>query len=171
LLFPPPHPDYVEGVDMLVETATGIRKSANITRMQPRDVSTMKPGWTPGFNWRLYFRYKNVELYKIMVSGSTRIEGALALEPREDHVWVHLIEKAPFNRGVTEQYQYVAHHLFAFAAYRSFQMGLDGFVAFEAKTGLIEHYRRTYGAIQIGNGLRMFIPDLAAKQLIDVYLR
>jgi hypothetical protein len=155
--------------DMLIETASGERVPATITRMQSRDINTMRPGWTPGFNWRQYFRYANVEVYKIMLLGSNRIEGAIALEPREDHVWVHLIEKAPCNRGALEQYQFVAHHLFAFAAHRSFETA-DGFVSFDAKTGLVDHYRHRYGAVQIGNGKRMFIPDVAGRQLIDVYL-
>jgi hypothetical protein len=132
---------------MLLETASGEYVPVTITLMQPRDINTMRPGWTPGFNWRLYFKYANVEVYKIMLLGSDRIEGAIALEPMQDHVWVHLIEKSPLNRGALEQYQFVAHHLFAFAAYRSFEMA-DGFVSFDAKTGLVEHYMKRYGAVR-----------------------
>lgn len=105
-----------------------------------------------------------------MILDSECIEGAIALEPRVDHVWIHLIEKAPHNRGNAEKYIYVAHHLFAFAAYRSFELA-DGFVAFDAKTNLIGHYRKNYGAVSVGsNSVRMIIPDIAGKQLIDVYL-
>jgi hypothetical protein len=107
---------YTRGNEMLLETASGEYVPVTITLMQPRDINTMRPGWTPGFNWRLYFKYANVEVYKIMLLGSDRIEGAIALEPMQDHVWVHLIEKSPLNRGALEQYQFVAHHLFAFAA-------------------------------------------------------
>jgi hypothetical protein len=57
----------------------------------------------------------------------------------------------------------------AFAAYRSFEMA-DGFVSFDAKTGLVDHYMKRYGAVQIGNGQRMFIPGVAGRHLIDVYL-
>lgn len=154
---------------MLIENATGRRVPVNITRMQLRDVQQMRPGWTPGFNWRLYFKYRNVEVYKIMVAGSDRIEGAIALEYQGDHIWVHLIEKSPLNRGVNEKYKYVAHHLFAFASKRSQELGADGFIAFDAKTELIEHYQREYGAIPVGM-TRMFIPDVAGQRLIDVYL-
>lgn len=68
-------------------------------------------------------------------------------------------------------YSYVIHHLFAFAAQRSFETA-DGFVAFDAKTGLIDHYRNNYGAVSVGShSIRMFIPDVAGKQLIDVYYK
>lgn len=70
--------------------------------------------------------------------GSNQIEGAIALEPREDHVWIHLIEKAPHNRAAAELYTFVANHLFAFASQRSFETA-DGFVAFDAKSGLINN--------------------------------
>ncbi|SDD02732.1 hypothetical protein SAMN02799630_02049 [Paenibacillus sp. UNCCL117] len=154
---------------MLIENATGRQVPVTVTRMQLRDIQEMRPGWTPGFNWRLYFKYPAVEVYKIMVTGSNRIEGALALEYQGDHVWIHLIEKSPFNRGAAEQYKYVAHHLFAFAAKRSQELGAEGFIAFDAKTGLMEHYQQEYGAIAVGR-TRMFIPDVAGQRLIDVYL-
>ncbi|CAH1195797.1 hypothetical protein PAECIP111893_00759 [Paenibacillus plantiphilus] len=154
---------------MLTDNRTGQRVSVIIAPMQISDVRYMRPGWTPGFNWRQYFRMKNVEVYKICVAGSTRLEGAIALEHRGDHVWIHLIEKAPYNRGLLEQYKHVAHHLFAFATQRHLDHNGDGFVAFEIKTGLANHYIREYGAVPM-SGSRMFIPDVAGLRLIEVYL-
>jgi len=153
---------------VLLENATGNKVPITIISMQPRDLIQIRSGWTPGFNWNLYLRNEKIEVYKIMVLGSERIEGAIALEPRGDHVWVHLIEKAPHNRGEVEKYNFVAHHLFAFASKRSFELA-DGFVAFDAKTNLIDHYRKNYGAEPVGSR-RMIIPDIAGKHLINVYL-
>lgn len=45
----------------------------------------------------------------------------------------------------------------------------DGFVAFMAKTNLIQHYTEMLGAKLI-SGQRMYIDDIAAKKLIDRYL-
>ncbi|AZN38352.1 hypothetical protein [Paenibacillus albus] len=129
----------------------------------------MRPTWTSGFNWKSYFRFPDVEVYKLCIVGSNRIEGAIALENRGDHMWVHLIEKNPMNRPPHDQYKYVAHHLFAFACQRHMELGGNGFVAFEAKTELISHYVKEYGAVQIGVS-RMFIPDIVGRDLIGLYL-
>ncbi|KQN98990.1 hypothetical protein [Paenibacillus sp. Leaf72] len=154
---------------MLFENETGYRIPIYITKMNIDDVKGMRPNWTPGFNWRLYFQMGNVEVYKICVVGSDQIEGAIALENRGDHEWIHLIEKAPHNRGVREKYKYVAHHLFAYAAQRHIEQGGDGFVAYEAKSGLIHHYVNEYGAVSMGSS-RMFIPNVAGHNLIRLYL-
>jgi hypothetical protein len=58
--------------------------------------------------------------------------------------------------------------LFAFACKCSFELGFDGFVAFTAKTVLIEHYTKTLGAVSIG-GQRMAIEEKQAGKLIKRY--
>lgn len=50
-----------------------------------------------------------------------------------------------------------------------FIKGYDGFVAFEAKTGLIAHYRKTLGAVQLGRSARMIIAAEAALKLYQKY--
>lgn len=46
----------------------------------PDDVKHTKKqiGWSRNFNWSIYFKYPSVELYKLLVIGSDRIEGALS---------------------------------------------------------------------------------------------
>jgi len=55
---------------------------------------------------------------------------------------MNLLESAPFNIGENKLYEGVAGNLVAYACKVSFQHGFDGYVAFTAKTNLIEHYKR-----------------------------
>jgi hypothetical protein len=47
-------------------------------------------------------------------------------------------------------------------------LGYDGFISFESKSVLIDHYRRTLGA-QVLFGNIMAIDTHAAKKLVDHY--
>lgn len=83
---------------------------------------------------------------------------------------MHLLENAPFNIGKNKLYEGVPGNLVAHACKVSFQQGHNGFVAFTAKTRLIEHYEKTLGAYTIG-GHRMIIATDAAKILVDKYFK
>jgi hypothetical protein len=87
---------------------------------------------------------------------------------REDHVLLHLIENAPFNKGKAKVYAGVPGNLVAYACKLSFQRGCDGYVFFIAKTKLIDHYISILHAEHIG-GHRMVINTLAALKLISKY--
>jgi hypothetical protein len=89
---------------------------------------------------------------------------------KEDHVYLHLIENAPFNRGKNKVYAGVAGNLIAFACKLSFQRGCEGFISFLAKTNLIEHYQQTLQAVHVGGHL-MVINTKTALKLIDKYFR
>ena len=67
-------------------------------------------------------------------------------------------------------YEGVAGNLMAFACRLSFQRGFEGFVAFHAKTQLIEHYSATLKAKHFGN-LLMVIDSLAAVELVEKYFK
>ena len=62
----------------------------------------------------------------------------------------------------------IARHLVAFACKMSFGMGFEGFVAFTAKTKLIEHYQKALGA-HLMFGQRMCVATEAAKDLVNLY--
>ncbi len=83
---------------------------------------------------------------------------------------MNLVESAPFNIGKKKLYEGVSGNLIAFACQLSFQRGYDGFVAFTAKTRLIQHYESTLGAYHFG-GHRMIIPTHSAQILIDKYFK
>ena len=93
---------------------------------------------------------------------------SVSLEP--DHVYMHLLENAPFNIGSNKLYEGVAGNLVAHACKVSFQQGFNGFIAFTSKTNLIEHYQQTLGAYTLG-GQRMIIPTDAAQTLVDKYFK
>jgi len=98
------------------------------------------------------------------------IQGMLSLTLEHDHVYMHLLENAPFNIGQNKLYEGVAGNLVAHACKVSFQRGFDGFVGFTAKTKLIEHYEKTLGAYAL-SGHKMIIPTQSAQVLIDKYFK
>jgi hypothetical protein len=66
--------------------------------------------------------------------------------------------------------KYVAGNLVAYACKISFQRGFDGYVAFTAKTKLIDHYEKTLGAYHFKNQ-RMIIETQPAKILVEKYFK
>lgn len=126
-----------------------------------------KNGWK--FNWKLEFNDHKKEVYKlILLQAPDAIHGLLSLTVETDHVYMNLLESAPFNIGQTKEYQGVAGNLVAFACKRSFECGFDGNVVFTAKTKLINHYMQTLGACIIF-GQRMAILEREARFLINKY--
>ena len=92
----------------------------------------------------------------------------MSIEVKFDHVYIHLIESAPFNKGKNKVYSGVPGNLVAFACKVSFQRGHEGNVAFISKTSLIEHYIESLGAVHAG-GRIMIIDTDAAKILMNRY--
>lgn len=126
-------------------------------------------GWDSGFDWRIYF-HRKVEVYKMVISNTADIQGVIALEDADDHVFVHAVESAPRNRKNKVFYP-VGAVLFAFACRISLLKGYDGYVALQAKTQLIPYYTKLLGARRIGTSTKMYIPEVAARQLVEVYLQ
>ena len=98
------------------------------------------------------------------------VQGLLSVERKSDHVFMHLVEVAGSNRGANRVYQGVLGNLVAFACKLSFESKFEGFVAFDAKTKLINHYKQVLGATQIGN-LRMVIETEPASTLVLTYCK
>ena len=96
------------------------------------------------------------------------IQGLISLEIKSDHVYMHLVESAPFNKGKSKVYAGVPGNLVAFACKLAFQRGHEGNVSFFSKTQLIQHYIDTLGAIHFG-GRVMIIDTNAALKLINKY--
>ncbi|MBC8320174.1 MAG: hypothetical protein H8E34_05570 [Bacteroidetes bacterium] len=132
-------------------------------------VITKKKGWN--FNWRSEFNNEKTEQYKLTIVNNTSIiQGLLSITIENDHVFMDLLESAPFNIGQNKLYEGVAGNLVAYACKVSFQKGFDGFVAFTAKTRLIKHYEKTLGAFHFKNQ-RMIIDSRAAKRLVEKYFK
>lgn len=132
-------------------------------------IATKKNGWV--FNWVEEYKRPERDVYKLtIVNNQNIIQGLISLEVKSDHIYMHLLESAPFNKGKEKVYSGVPGNLVAFACKLSFQRGHEGNVAFISKTQLIDHYIETLGAIHFGGRL-MIIETSAALKLINKYFQ
>lgn len=123
------------------------------------------------FNWLYEYKQSERDVYKLTIVGNpTIIQGLMSIEVKPDHVYMHIVENAPFNKGKEKMYAGVPGNLVAFACRLSFQLGHAGNVSFVSKSQLIEHYENTLGAIHFG-GRVMVIETKAAIKLIDRYFK
>jgi hypothetical protein len=130
---------------------------------------TKKNGWN--FDWKLELKDNKREVFKLtIVNNINVIQGLISLSYEVDHVFMHLLENAPFNIGKNKMYEGVMGNLVAYACKLSFQRGYDGFVSFTAKTKLITHYEETLGAFHLGNS-RMILGNKPAQFLVDKYFK
>jgi len=169
----PIHLDFI--VDKLTNSIQNIISgdsfATEVLRLTMADLKqvTKKNGWN--FDWKIELADNKKEVFKLTITNNPHIiQGLLSITLEPDHVYMHLLESAPFNIGHNKLYEGVAGNLVAHACKVSFQQGFDGFVGFTAKTKLIEHYERTLGAYTLG-GHRMIIPTKSAQILIDKYFK
>lgn len=128
---------------------------------------TKKNGWL--FDWRSESREPARDIFKLTIVGNpTIIQGLISLEVKIDHVYMHLVESASFNKGKAKMYSGVPGNLVAFACKLSFQRGHEGNVSFLSKSQLVDHYVKTLGAFHFG-GRIMIIETQSALKLIDRY--
>ena len=151
-------------------TSTGEVFDTEIVRLSSKDISHIKKAdWQ--FDWAREIKDKTKEVYKLTtVNNPTIIQGLLSIEDKEDHIFMHLIEYAKFNKHKDKVYIGVPGNLVAYACKVSVDKGYQGFLAFDAKTALIKHYQETLYATHF-RGLRMFIETNAALRLISQYFK
>ncbi len=165
------------GLDFIIDkltnsienVVTGDSFATEISVLTKSDIKLISKtnGWV--FNWRDELKEPSRDVYKLtIVNNSSIIQGLICLEVKPDHVYLHLIESAPFNRGKKKMYNGVCGNLVAFACKFSFQRGHEGNVSFLSKTVLIDHYEKTLGAFHFG-GRVMVIETQTALKLIDKY--
>lgn len=150
---------------------TGDSFRTDVSLVDKVDLKTIskKNGWL--FNWKNEYKQPDRDVYKLTISGNPNvIQGLVSITEREDHVYLHLIESAPFNLGRNKVYLGVPGNLVAFVCRISFHRGFEGYVSFTSKTQLIEHYEKTLGAINVGGHLMVINTD-AALRLIDKYFK
>lgn len=155
----------------ILNTISGDSFPTEISILTKSDLKniTKKNGWN--FNWKAEFKNEKSEQYKLtIVNNPTVIQGLLSITIENDHIFMNLLESAPFNIGQNKLYEGVAGNLVAYACKVSFQKGYDGFVAFTAKTQLIKHYEKTLGAFHFKNQ-RMIIDTRASKRLVEKYFK
>jgi hypothetical protein len=121
------------------------------------------------FDWKFELKQPQRDVYKLtIVNNQQIIQGLISLEVKSDHIYMHLVESAPFNKGKSKIYMGVPGNLVAFACKLSFQRGYEGNVSFVSKSQLIQHYIHTLGAMHVG-GRIMIIDTIASLKLIDKY--
>ncbi|MEI6048979.1 MAG: hypothetical protein WCS03_08785 [Bacteroidota bacterium] len=148
---------------------TGDSFATDITIISIADLKavTKKNGWQ--FDWKLELKQPEKDVYKLtIVNNQSVIQGLISLEIKSDHVYMHLVESAPFNKSKTKVYTGVPGNLVAFACKLAFQRGHEGNVSFFSKTQLVQHYIDTLGATHFG-GRVMIIDTNAALKLINKY--
>lgn len=154
----------------IIERITGKKVSAEVVLVTEEEIKTVhkKDGWA--FNWKIEYKQDSHQVFKLIISGNNAIQGLLSLEPIKDQRFVemHLIESAPRNKGKLRQFHGIASNLVAFACKMSLEMGFDGYVAFTAKTKLVDHYIASLGASVLFKNRMVIFPD-PSKKLVNLY--
>jgi hypothetical protein len=169
---------YDKGLDFIIDKLTNSIENAltgevfdtEVARLSIVDAKQIKKSnWQ--FNWHKELKDNTKEVYKLTtVNNPTIIQGLLSIQDKQDHIFMHLIESAKFNKGKGKAYFGVPGNLIAYACKISFDKGHEGFLAFDAKSALIKHYEETLHATHF-RGLRMFIETNAALRLISKYFK
>lgn len=140
-----------------------------LTTIAPAVASEIvKSDWV--FNWKAETKLQYRQVYKLVtIENPTIIHGLLSIEDKKDHIYMHLLESAKFNKGRKKVYAGVAGNLVAYACKLAFESKYDGIVSFVSKTKLIKHYQETLGAQRFANGNQMFIDTPQSYQLVKQY--
>ena len=157
--------------DSILNTISGDSFRTEISLLTKSDLKsiTKSRGWL--FDWKYEFNQPDREVFKLtIIDNPDIVQGLISFTVRTDHVYMFLLESAPFNLGKGKLYEGVAGNLVAYACKVSFQRGGEGFVSFESKTKLIDHYVKTLGAYHFGGHL-MVIDTIAAKKIVDKYFK
>jgi len=152
------------------QVRTGKVFVTRLVQLYPSDAALLSSQeWQ--FDWTLELRNADHEVYALTTVDEPEVfQGLISISDMDDHIFMDLLESAPFNIGRAKHYTGVPSNLVAFACHRSFKIGYAGVIAFEAKTKLISHYEKTLGAKLIG-GNRMFINTPEAHSLVRNYLK
>jgi hypothetical protein len=149
----------------IVNRISGDSFNTNVLQFQKSELRAFQKKWK--FDWAI--ELKEAAVYKLVIREYSEIvQGLISIEDEKGFVYMRLVETAPHNFGKNKVYEGVLGNLVAFACKISFEKGFDGFVAFDAKTNLINHYSKTLKAKLI-SGSRMFIDTDAARYLVNTY--
>jgi hypothetical protein len=157
--------------DSILNTISGDSFQTEVSTLKKSDLKHIlkNNGWN--FNWKAEFNDLQKEVYKLtIINNPDIVQGLLSITVESDHIFMNLLESAPFNIGKQKLYEGVAGNLVAYACKVSFQKGYDGFVAFTAKSRLIKHYEDTLGAYHFRNQ-RMILDTEASKFLVTKYFK
>jgi len=138
-----------------------------VTKTDLKGVSK-KNGWL--FSWTAELKYTDRQVYKLTIRDNPNIiQGLASLSDNSNHYYIHLVESAPFNLGKNKLYEGVPGNLFAYTCKISWEKGYQGFVSFNSKTKLIEHYITSLGATHVGGHKMVIFPNEALKLIKKYY--
>lgn len=153
--------------DCLIERKTGAILETYFVKAEKLIPKARYAGWK--FDWSKT-QQDGYSVYELYLKGSLVAEGRISLKIDGGVADVDIVETAPHNFGKHGKYEGVGAHLFAIACQISMEAGCDGFVAFTAKSRLVEYYSKTLHA-KVSTGRRMYLDQAAAKILLDKYMR
>src|SRR3984957_15886880 len=124
------HLDFVidKLTNSILNTISGDSFPTEVSRLTKGDLKqvTKKIGWS--FNWKQELDNNSREVYKLTITNNPNIiQGLMSFTIKPDHVYMDLLESAPFNLGKNKLYEGVPGNLVAYACKVSFQNGFDGF--------------------------------------------
>ena len=86
-----------------------------VIKVSKDDLRPVKKGNGWQFDWKYEFEQFDREVYKLTVKGNPQIiQGLISMSDYGDHMFMHLIESAPFNKGKNKLYVGVSGNLVAF---------------------------------------------------------
>ena len=167
------HFDIDKITECIEEVATGEIFETEVLQVTKEDLKDVlkKNGWN--FPWKSYLKMPERTVYKLVIKGddTKEIQGLISMEIMDNFIEMHHIENAPHNYAQKKRFAGVFGNMVAFACKTSFDLNFDGFVAFTAKTKLIDHYSQTLGAGLIYGVNRMAIDTESAKKLVNSYYK
>jgi hypothetical protein len=147
---------------------TGEKFETEIVLLTTHDLTRLRT-LTWAFDWTLELLDPEREVHALVKKiEPDQWQGFVSFSNEADHVFMHLLESAPFNQGHEKLYEGVAANLVAFVCKTSFERGRAGNIVFEAKTRLISHYEKSLGAQRFSLN-RMFITTASAYRLVQQY--
>ena len=109
--------------------STGEVFDTEVARLTVKNVNEVKKT-TWQFDWAKEIKDKTKEVYKLTtVNNPTIIQGLVSIEDKQDHIFMHLIESARFNKNKNKVYLGVPGNLVAYACKVSVDKGYQGFLA------------------------------------------
>jgi len=125
-------------IDKITETGETLETLVLPVTKTDIEEATKKNGWL--FDWKFEYDQTGRQVYKLVAKEEPQtIHGLVSLEKRTGHVFMPLIESAPFNIGKGKKY-----------------------------LGLFPITKKTLGAVNLG-GNRMGIFEEPARDLLDKY--
>lgn len=85
-------------------SVTGDVFDTKVVRLDKSDRKNINPAeWL--FDWEAELDLKNREVYKLTTVNNPKIiYGLLCLQDKGDHIFIHLVESANFNKGTNKMY-------------------------------------------------------------------